>query len=106
MTIELNLNDLTQEKLDLALSKIGGPICTYSQPCIIGTIFTDEQMELVKEQRLNNLGIGYMIDQEFVSFPEDQVQDAKLLQAQFDGNYPQGVIEIAQKYIEKNNAGQ
>lgn len=75
--ITINLDDLTQTHIDECAPKLGD--CTYSAPCIIGTLVPPAE-----RKRLGAFRLGRLIAADSVSVSRDQLDEANRLQMAFD----------------------
>jgi hypothetical protein len=106
--INIDLNNLTPEIMARVKPNLGK--CKYTAPCIIGALMTPDERKELEDLQLNGTGIGSLVGPEVysedfcpdrVSIPQDQFDDAKLLQKAFDA-YNWVVVErIASKYIDR-----
>lgn len=94
--IEINLNDLTKEMVEAALPFMGE--CNYSV-CIIGRLMTPEDVKLLADLNKERDYIMTLCRDGVVSIPDNQKEDASLLQLYFDLGYEDIVWEFANKYI-------
>ncbi len=91
MPLKLDLRNLTDELVAQALPHLGQ--CFYSSPCIIGSLIPEDQ-----RARLDNCngelgvrsmpqpGVGGLVAQGEIEFPEGQLSLASTLQVAFDNN--------------------
>lgn len=78
MTISINLDDLTQEHVDRCAPHIGG--CSYSAPCIIGTLIDDDLADC------DQIGIDHLLAERAISAPLAQWEEIIALQFAFDSS--------------------
>lgn len=84
MTIEIDLRNLTQEKLDEALPNMGA--CRYSAPCIIGVLMPPDARNSLDGHSDNSPeNVGALVKRSVICFAQDaQVRVADRLQQAFD----------------------
>lgn len=84
--IHLDLTKLTQEQLDRAFANLGS--CTYSGPCVLGAMMPasliKELAEDDGETLLDASPLSHLIQRGMVSFPEEQLGDARYIQRLYD----------------------
>jgi len=119
LTIRIDLNDLTQEKLEATLQNIG--VCDYRAPCIIGALVSEEDRVTLQESDCGAsvgghvgvvpdcrapctigapLAIELHVGAGTAIFPDGQKDDAAALQRAFDAGDEAEVRRIAAKYID------
>jgi len=99
LPIKIDLNDLTPAHLEACKPHMGS--CEYNSPCVIGTLMEPKQREwLAAEVPMMPLDeVGPLVHRGLISIPEEQLKDAEFLQAAFDTDNWDGVLQIAAKYM-------
>lgn len=96
MSIQIDLRQLTQEHLNQCEPHAGR--CHYAAPCIIGTLVPEDQRANLDEPT-GFASIDSLVDDSYLTIPEDQIDAAIELQAAFDlGDWDQ-VRELARPWI-------
>ena len=126
-SIHIDLRNLTPEHLAASRPALGS--CDYAGPCIIGSLLSEEQRELLAQWIVvrwehgslsdmtvispwefrypegaveeKQVDIKYLLDEGAVTIPEDQVEDAVIIQELFDDGDWEGVLEIASRYMKE-----
>lgn len=102
--LQLNLNDLTLDKLAEAKPHCG-EFCRYIAPCIIGTIVPEDQREALdnadtQNPCLDDSAVGTLAENQLIRFPTvEQEADAIEMQQSFDAGDWDRVEHIAGKYL-------
>lgn len=93
-SITLDLNDLTQANVDEAMPHMGA--CSYSSPCIIGSLMTPEQREtLAATAGYDTTDINALVEEGVIAFADpDQLIHAMALQELFDAKRPSRLAEL------------
>ena len=97
MTIKIDLNNLTQKHLDECKPHVGNR-CTYSAPCIIGTLIPVNERGACDAH--SSSSIGTLVTYDVLKVPAEQLDDARKLQSAFDCDNWDLVTQIASKYID------
>jgi hypothetical protein len=112
MNIKLDLNDLTQERVDEATPHLGIG-CTYAAPCIIGTLVPVKLRETLDEGELfcadepdvaiTDSTVTTLALEGYFEFPEGQREEAQELQTAFDnGNAVYLELLLAKRGLKLN----
>lgn len=107
MPIELDLRRDLSKIQNLDLSKAGA--CTYSAPCAVGAMMTQEQRDYIRGQSLDSSRIETLIRTDIVSVPSEQREDFVLLQSYFDNSrhrpdlFERLIDDLNQKYSAAEN---
>ena len=94
--IHIDLRDLTPEKLAECKPHMGER--WYSAPCVIGTLVPEDERGRMDAAEGS---IGVLLRWGTVTMPEDQQNDAFLLQYSFDDRHWPTVERIAAKWMDQ-----
>jgi hypothetical protein len=98
MKIKIDLKNLPKDPPPLELGA-----CLYSAPCIIGSLMTEEERQLLKQRSLDGTGVEFLVDS-LLDLPVDQYELATRLQSSFDNDEPEAYANTYRAVYEKVHA--
>jgi len=104
--IKINLDDLTQEKLDEAMPHYGS--CRYASPCIIGALIPEDMREPLDQGDISEVfgrksldpqsAINTLSKKKIVEFPSAaQTREAQRIQFAFDNGHGRTLKRLLEK---------
>ena len=101
--IQIDLRNLTQAHVDAAMPHMGA--CSYTSPCIIGTLMTEEQrseVEKFSDKEWNQSGsVDNLVCYDLLQFASvEQHYAAQSLQDAFDRGQRDHFLRLAKPWLE------